>query len=103
MTTKVTMGTKAAVGDRVACVLRSDVTRVELIGFGVYVGNELPPDEIGDIVELVKELGGTNPRINLDRGGYVFGCECWWGPEAEFLEWANGREVVEVGMHREAI
>ncbi len=25
-------------------------------------------------------LGMPNPFIQLDRGGHVWGCECWWGP-----------------------
>lgn len=26
-------------------------------------------------------LSRENPRIKLDNGGYVWGFECWWGPE----------------------
>jgi hypothetical protein len=37
-----------------------------------------------------------NPRLDLDDGGTVWGCECWWMPEAEFDKFAGSRTVVLV-------
>jgi hypothetical protein len=63
-------------GDRVGAILSAKGDTVNLIGYGVYVGDEVP----------TKEIVGFNfdyptPKIELDKGGHVFGCECWWGPE----------------------
>jgi len=37
-----------------------------------------------------------NPRLDLDGGGTVWGCECWWMPEVEFDKFAGSRTVVLV-------
>lgn len=35
------------------------------------------------VTELLEGMD-LNPRLDLDGGGTVWGCECWWMPEAEF-------------------
>lgn len=47
--------------------------------------------------EFLHELS-LNPKIVLDGGGVVWGCECWWGEAAETTpqEWAKGRKIVAV-------
>ena len=72
-------------GTRVAAILDSDETGVRFFGYGVYVGDEVPPADVGGMGQMLRENGMKNPRINLDNGGYVFGCECWWMTELEFL------------------
>jgi hypothetical protein len=37
-----------------------------------------------------------NPRLDLDSGGTVWGCECWWMPEAEFERFKGSRQIVTV-------
>lgn len=66
------------VGDRVGALLSIDKNEgvVKLIGYGTYVGDEVPPQEVGGM-----NMGLPNPKIELDDGGFVFGCECWWGSE----------------------
>lgn len=32
------------------------------------------------------ELNVDHPMIVLDAGGYVCGCECWWGEESKLRE-----------------
>jgi hypothetical protein len=74
-----------------------------LFGYGVYEGdhrNESMLDSFVDLAitmaqynnktkeeikdELVSAGLGKNPRIKLDSGKIVWGCECWWGAEEEF-------------------
>ncbi|WP_093803957.1 hypothetical protein [Streptomyces sp. Wb2n-11] len=47
------------------------------------------------VVELLTNMD-LNPRLDLDGGGTVWGCECWWMPEEEFDKFLGGRTVVEV-------
>jgi hypothetical protein len=47
------------------------------------------------VTELL-ELMDLNPRLDLDGGGTVWGCECWWMPEEEFDAFLGSRTVVEV-------
>ena len=75
----------AAIGQRVGAILSADKNVVYLLGYGVYDGDMRHP-----------ELGFPNPRITLDGGGHVWGCECWWGPEAMIKEKIGDREVVHV-------
>lgn len=44
------------------------------------------------VVELLTQMD-LNPRLDLDGGGVVWGCECWWMPEAEFDGFLRGRRV----------
>ena len=53
---------------------------VEFLGYGVYDGDFIP-NGAGGIGPVCVEIGKTNPRITLDNGKVVWGCECWWGPE----------------------
>jgi hypothetical protein len=58
----------------------------------VFGAGELPPltlDTVGDYVgdEPYQHDGNPwvpkgrrNPKIVLEGGGVVWGCECWWGP-----------------------
>ena len=48
-------------------------------GLLAYEGKEA----VGWIAEAGRELGHTNPRIRLDDGKVVYGCECWWATEAK--------------------
>jgi len=53
--------------------------------------------------ELVTELltgMDLNPRLDLDDGSVVWGCECWWMPEAEFESFKGSRQVVAVPAPR---
>lgn len=96
-------------GTRVGAVLSANKDEVKFLGFGLYVGDEKPPGDIvffggllSEIYERQPEFSRdyTNPKIQLDNGDVVWGCECWWGPEEEvkkrFL--SDGRKVVEVRM-----
>lgn len=49
---------------------------IEVFGPGNYVGEEVPPPELG--------LGDRPiPKVILDQGDAVYGNECWWGERVE--------------------
>lgn len=65
---------------RVGAIMRANQTTVWVYGFGLYLGELRPPDNI--LSTLL--MRGRHPCIRLDNGrGYVWGCQCWWGPEAQ--------------------
>ena len=99
-------------GERVGAVLSMNAAEIRFLGFGVYDGDHEPPfgplgrsrAELDDTIakktaegKLPADYRFTNPRITLDSGAVVWGCQCWWGSEAlvkKRLE--DGRRVVVV-------
>lgn len=77
------------IGDRVGAISHADKDRVFLFGYGVYAG-----DEAGGPMDQLMEEPWANPKIQLDDGSVVWGCECWWGPEARIREKIGSREVI---------
>lgn len=75
------------------------------LGFGEYEGDFDCPklreffagaaDAMGypDLAERLRsgEIPQTSPRIRLDNGKTIWGCECWWGDEEKFRnsKWAE--------------
>lgn len=47
-------------------------------------------------VQALWESLNTNPCIHLDNGGIIWGAQCWWGPEDQYEQAIEGREVVEL-------
>lgn len=103
---------KVKQGERVYAVLSATDSEVSFLGFGVYVGDEVPPAPMGFVRavfgadtweafdRIVAEDVGcapspaarpTNPKIVLDDGEVVWGCECWWGPEAGYAQFRGAR------------
>ncbi len=105
---------KTKQGERVYAVLAATPEEVSLLGFGVYVGDEVPPAPMGfvravfraatweEFDRVVTEDTGcapsvaaaarpTNPKIVLDTGEIVWGAECWWGPEAGYPKFRGER------------
>lgn len=99
-------------GERVYAVLSATSDEVSLLGFGVYVGDEVPPAPVGAVRAVfgaatweefdrvvAEDLGGepnpalrpTNPKIVLDDGQVVWGAECWWGPESTYAAFRGAR------------
>ena len=103
-------------GERVFAIRSANDDTVNLFGFGVYAGDQLPPGQPDDDTlqlargayegrgepfseQEVREFAESmtrNPRIDLDDGGYVWGRECWWGAEDRFEVMAAGRTIVRV-------
>lgn len=69
------------VGDRVGAIFGTHDNRVSFFGYGVYVGEEVPTEAVGFLADNLRECSGRNPKIQLDSGQTVYGCECWWAPE----------------------
>jgi len=67
---------KTKIGSRVIAVYESKDNVLSYFGREVYAGDfDLPPN-VGGF-----NFGQKNPRIDLDNGQTVWGCECWWGSE----------------------
>lgn len=81
-------------GDRVGAILRADSETISLIGYGRYVGHEIPPEHIGGF-----NLGLPNPKLEMDDGTIVWGCECWWGSEAAIMGSIGNRRIIHVDMN----
>lgn len=82
-------------GDRVGAILSADpqTSTVNFLGYGTYEGNFVPP--FGPL----NTLHILNPRIKLDSGETVWGCECWWGSEARIkATLAKAKHVVAVSI-----
>jgi hypothetical protein len=81
------------IGHRVGAILSMNETHVRLIGYGTYQGEHTPPDDIGGFI-----IGRTNPKLVMDDGTVVWGCECWWGPEKKMRKRIAGLAVIPVNM-----
>lgn len=72
------------INSRVGAVLSVDDKHVNLLGYGVYIGD----------LRCSISIASINPCILLDNGRYVWGCQCWWGEEERMKEeiesWLNG-------------
>lgn len=68
-------------GTRVGAIIGAKDGVVRFAGFGVYVGDETPTEAVGFIAEACREAGFPSPKIELDSGEVIYGCECWWGAE----------------------
>jgi hypothetical protein len=66
-----------AIGDRVGAILGANDKVVEFLGYGKYLGEEIPPGS---------HLPFSNPKIQLDTDEIIWGYQCWWGSEKEIRE-----------------
>ena len=86
-------------GERVMTVSHSDGDRVFVFGEGVYVGNEPVGEEAAGVwAALARDAGAPNPKIELDCGKSVWGCECWWGPVEAAKSRLTGMEIVTIDI-----
>jgi hypothetical protein len=69
------------VNERVGAILGTGQDTVEFLGYGVYVGDFVPTEAAGSVGKMLAEHAIPNPKIALDSGKVVYGCECWWGSE----------------------
>ena len=69
--------------------------KVFFFGFGNLVGDEVPPPDIKFAGRAVKR---PNPKIVLDSGKVVWGCECWHGPENRWVEFRGRKTVIDVDI-----
>ena len=78
------------IGDRVGAIKSADKEVVRFYGYGTYTGGEVPPKEVD---EFLSELELENPKIELDNGNIVWGCQCWWGSEEKVKQMIGNRAV----------
>jgi len=100
--------------ERVGAILSVENKMVNFLGYGVYEGDFYPEEAVGMIAEIKQDLVKTgemtketytNPRIRLDNGSIVYGCECWWGSERIIKEkmdyyLKNGYTIIDVCIEK---
>lgn len=69
---------KTSIGSRVGVILGTDNMVVNWLGYGTYQGEQIPPTGVGGY-----NYGLPTPKLVLDNGDVVWGCESWWGSEAD--------------------
>lgn len=86
------------VGARVVAIECSTDKEVRIYGYGTYVGDEVPHERaVGMAIDL-REMNIPNPKIQLDNGKDVFGCECHWGPVDRLMTRFAGLEQISVDI-----
>lgn len=86
-------------GDRVGAIFSSNIDKsVNFIGYGEYVGDFVPKEGAGWLAAGLISRGVKNPKILLDSGKVVYGCECWWGPEEKVKHMLKDRVVIETDI-----
>jgi hypothetical protein len=86
------------IGTRIGAVSHSDKDTIYIFGFGTYAGDEVPETAGGWMAEGLREYNIPNPKLVLDSGKVVWGCECWWGSEERVRKELEGRTVVEIDI-----
>ena len=86
-------------GDRVGAILGSEPDgTVNFFGYGTYDGEEVPLSAVGFMADALREMERVNPKIVLDNGKVVWGCECWWGSEKRVMSILADKKVVNVDI-----
>lgn len=88
------------VNSRVGAILSLSDGTAKFLGYGTYVGNHIPEDcDKGSFLELLKEQGISNPKIVLDNGKIVWGCDCWWGSEQQVEKYLkSAKKIINVDL-----
>lgn len=86
-------------GERVGAILGSNKDgSINFFGYGVYDGKEIPLKAVGQMAEIMREGGIGNPKLKLDSGDVVYGCESWWGPEEKIKQVLENKVVNPVSI-----
>jgi hypothetical protein len=88
---------RAKPGDRVGAIQKADDTTVHFYGYGTYDG-DLPHAPFDDDPSITV----PSPRITLDKGGIVWGSDCWWGDEQRIQKLIGDRTIIEVPGRQQA-
>lgn len=83
-------------GTRVTAISHTDAkhNKAYIFGHGVYVGDEDCP--VLGVFGKGQYL--KNPKIVLDNGKVVWGCQCWWAPVDVVAKRLNGWDVTEIDI-----
>lgn len=90
------------VGNKVGAIVSGDPETkvVYFLGYGIYEGDQVPPKGVTFLGLDLSELGHTNPKIVLDSGEVVWGCQVWWGPEAAVQKRIAGYESAGFSINK---
>lgn len=92
------MDDKKTEDTRVGCILESNDKEVKFLGYGKLVGAEIPHDKVVGFGERIRKAKQKNPKIILDSGKDVFGCECWWNDEEVIKKRMKGLIIIDVDI-----
>ena len=84
------------VGSRIGAIQSANQEEVRLYGYGVYVGDEVPPEGAVLLGHDLHVAGIRNPKLVLDNGDVIWRCQGWWGWEEQVQASIKGRRVVIV-------
>lgn len=86
-------------GRRVGAFLSATQTEVSLLGYGVHEGEFIVPK---DVNEFLHTTSTPVPRIKLDNGDVIWGCECYWGDEEKVKKHVSNLTIknVSISEHR---
>lgn len=96
---KYTIKRKVKVGDKVLALMSANETTYYSYGAGIYQGDEVPPPGVG--INLGFDLNAEkipNPKIQLENGDIVWGCECWWHEYDSYIKALEGLKEVKVSI-----
>lgn len=82
-------------GDRVGAVNCFDKNTLSLFGFGVYVCEEVPPEDGIRYSKIMSSGNQKDHKILLDDGNIIYGSECWLFDETEVRKSMKRYETVE--------
>ena len=85
------------IGNRVIVIAGSDLSTVWLVGYGTYVGDDVPPFYV-DEKKHIKKV--KTSKIELDSGQLVWGCECWWKLEQMSDRIIKKKKIVHVSVEQ---
>lgn len=88
------------IGDRIGAIQSADSKTVYAFGFGTYQGEEIPPDDVPGPFGRLGLLGIPNPKLVMDDGTVVWGCESWWGDVVKVTRMIGERKVEFVKPQR---
>lgn len=88
------------IGARIGAMLGRNKNTCQFLGYGIYEGDFIPPSDVGGF-----NIRFPNPRLKLDNGDIVWGCEVWWGAEDEIkpiIEAYQAKGGLEMASIKEA-
>ena len=90
-------------GSRVGAILSGDAVNIYFLGYGIYLSDVLLPEDVkGFWAKLCRAGKHKNPKIQLDNGKVVWGCQCWWGDEEKVRTMLKDdkRKVIKVDISK---
>lgn len=87
------------IGTRVGAIWKADADTIFILGYGVYSGEEIPKTAGNRLGRDMMRQEMKSPKIVLDSGKIVWGCECFFTPEAGLKKQVDGyKNVVTIDI-----